>query len=191
MLLDLTGLGARLARIDGGNKRNAIPREASALVFLPAAKVADAKACVAAWHDTARNEIVAVEPDLAIAAGDVKGRKGKVLPRGAQAKLLRALASVPHGVAKMSADIPGLVETSTNLASIATKGKTITVATSQRSSVASEIAEIAQTVRYILEAGGAEVTQGDGYPGWKPNMASPLLKTAIDTYKGLYGKDRR
>ena len=188
VLLDLGTLGARLARIDGGNKRNAIPREATALVFLLPAKLAAAKACVAAWHDTARNELGAVEPDLAVSAADVKGRKGKLLPRGLQHKLTRALASLPHGVVKMSADIPGLVETSTNLASIATKGKAITVATSQRSSLASEIAEIAQTVRFVLEAAGAEVKQGDGYPGWKPNMASPLLKTAIDTYKSLYGK---
>jgi dipeptidase D len=189
VLIDLGEMGARLARIDGGNKRNAIPREATALVFLPAAKVEGAKACVAAWHETARNEIGSVEPDLAVSAADVKGRKGKLVPGGVQKKLLRALASLPHGVVKMSADIPGLVETSTNLASIATKGKAITVGTSQRSSVASEILEIAQTVRYILEAGGAETTQGDGYPGWKPNMASPILKTAIATYKGLYGKE--
>ena len=188
VLLDLAAMGGRLARIDGGNKRNAIPREASALVFLPTAKLAGAKGCVASWDDTARNELGSVEPELKIACTDVKGRKGKVLPRGAQQKLLRAIASLPHGVVKMSADIPGLVETSTNLASIATKGKTITLGTSQRSSVASEILEIAQTVRFILEAGGADVTQGDGYPGWKPNMASPLLKTAIDTYTSLYGK---
>jgi dipeptidase D len=189
VLLDLAPLGARLARIDGGNKRNAIPREASAIVYLPAARAADARACAAAWHETARNELGSVEPDLAVTARDVKGRKGRLLPRSVQLKLTRAIASLPHGVVKMSADIPGLVETSTNLASIATKGKTVTIGTSQRSSVASEILEIAQTVRFVLETGGAEVTQGDGYPGWKPNMASPLLKTAVDTYKALYGKE--
>jgi dipeptidase D len=188
VILDLATLGARLARIDGGNKRNAIPREATALVFLPPANLAEARTRVAAWHDTARNELGSVEPELAVSASDVR-RKGKLFPRGLQQKLTRALASLPHGVVKMSADIPGLVETSTNLASIATKGKTVTVATSQRSSVASEILEIAQTVRFIMESGGAEVTQGDGYPGWKPNMASPLLKTAKQTYKALYGKE--
>jgi dipeptidase D len=189
VLLALEGVGARLVRIDGGNKRNAIPREASAIVYLPAARAADARACAAAWHETARNELGSVEPDLAVTARDVKGRKGRLLPRSVQLKLTRAIASLPHGVVKMSADIPGLVETSTNLASIATKGKTVTIGTSQRSSVASEILEIAQTVRFVLETGGAEVTQGDGYPGWKPNMASPLLKTAVDTYKALYGKE--
>jgi dipeptidase D len=189
VLLDLAPLGARLSRVDGGNKRNAIPREASALVFLPPAKVGDAKACVASWHEIARNELGSAEPDLAVSAKEVRSRKGKLLPRGVQQKLTRAMASLPHGVVKMSADIPGLVETSTNLASIASKGKTVTIGTSQRSSVASEILEIAQTVRFVLEAGGAEVKQGDGYPGWKPNMASPLLKTAIATYASLYGQE--
>ena len=85
-------------------------------------------------------------------------------------------------------DSPGLVETSTNLASIATKGRTVTVATSQRSSVQSEILEIAQTVRFIMEANGAEVVQGQGYPGWKPNVESPILKTAIATYEQQHGR---
>ena len=89
----------------------------------------------------------------------------------------------------MSADIPGLVETSTNVASVATRGKTVTIGTSQRSAVGSEILEIAQNVRFVLEAGGAEVTQGDGYPGWKPNVESPLLKTALATYRDLFGKE--
>ena len=82
----------------------------------------------------------------------------------------------------MSADISWLVETSTNVAVITTEGDTVSLATSQRSSVASEIEEIAQTVRTIFELGGATVTQGDGYPGWKPNMDSPILKRAIATY---------
>jgi dipeptidase D len=188
VLIALEEFGIRLSAINGGNKRNAIPREATAVVYLPAAKLEAAKAAVAGWHDVARNELGSVEPDLAVTAAPVKGRKGKVFPRAAQRKMLRALASLPHGVMKMSADIPGLVETSTNLASIVTKGKTVTVGTSQRSSVRSEILEIAQTVRYILEAGGAEVTQGDGYPGWKPNVDSPILKTAIATYEQQHGR---
>ena len=75
------------------------------------------------------------------------------------------------------------------VAVIATEGGTVSLATSQRSSVASEIEEIAQTVRNVLELGGAAVTQGDGYPGWKPNLDSPVLKKAIATYTSLYGKE--
>jgi len=189
VLLALAPLGARLARIDGGNKRNAIPRDAVALVFVPKKKLDEARAIVAGMNDTCRAELSAsVDPSLDITAAPFKGRC-KVLKKGVQKKLSLALAGLPHGVIKMSADIPGLVETSTNLGVITTGKKDISVSTSQRSSVASEIVEIAQTVRAIFELGGAAVTGSDGYPGWKPNLDSPILKTAIATYKELYGKE--
>ncbi len=187
-LVKLGAIGARLARIDGGNKRNAIPRDAAALVFMPKARVEDAKEIVAAINDTCRAELASVEPGLAVTATPVKGR-GKVVKKGVQQKLTMTLAGLPHGVAKMSADIPGLVETSTNLAVITTSKAGIAVATSQRSSVASEIVEIADAVRAVFELGGATVTGSDGYPGWKPNLDSPILKLAIATYKELYGKE--
>ncbi len=187
-LVKLGAIGARLARIDGGNKRNAIPRDAAALVFMPKARVDDAKEIVAAINDTCRAELASVEPGLAVTATPVKGRC-KVVKKGVQKKLTMTLAGLPHGVAKMSADIPGLVETSTNLAVITTSKAGIAVATSQRSSVASEIVEIADAVRAVFELGGATVTGSDGYPGWKPNLDSPILKLAIATYKELYGKE--
>ena len=138
VLLQLAPLGARLARIDGGNKRNAIPRDAVALVFVPKKKLDEARAIVAAMHATCRAELSAsVDPTPDITAAPAKGR-GKVLKKGLQKKLLLALAGLPHGVIKMSADIPGLVETSTNLGVITTGKKDIAVSTSQRSSVASE-----------------------------------------------------
>jgi dipeptidase D len=72
---------------------------------------------------------------------------------------------------------------------ITTEGDTVSLATSQRSSVGSEIEEIAETVRTVFELGGATVSQGDGYPGWKPNMGSRTLKRAVATYSTLYGKE--
>jgi dipeptidase D len=189
VLLRLAPLGARLARIDGGNKRNAIPRDAVALVFVPKKHLEEAKALVKAMHDVCRAELSAsVDPSLEITAASFKGRC-KVVKKGVQKKLTRALAGLPHGVVKMSADIPGLVETSTNLGVITTDKKGIAVSTSQRSSVASEIVEIADGVRAIFELAGATVTGSDGYPGWKPNLDSPILKTAVATYKQLYGKE--
>jgi len=131
-----------------------------------------------------------VDPGVAVVLNAVKeARRGKVFKRPLQKRLLAALASLPHGVIKMSADIPGLVETSTNVAVIETGKKRVTLATSQRSSVSSENDEICLTVKTILELAGASVTQGDGYPGWKPNLASPILKLAKRTYKELYGKE--
>jgi dipeptidase D len=102
--------------------------------------------------------------------------------------VLQTLVALPHGVIKMSSDIPGLIETSTNVAVIKSTAKSVDLVTSQRSSVASENAEICDTVKVILELGGAKVKQGDGYPGWKPNMDSAILKVAKSTYQALYGK---
>ncbi len=190
VLMRLTELGARLSRIDGGNKRNAIPREATALVFVPKAKSVEARAIVAELNGTARAELASVEPDLAVTATIPVGiKKGKVVKRGLQKRLLLTIAALPHGVIKMSADIPGLVETSTNVAMITTGKKDIVLATSQRSSVASEIVEINDAVRAVFELGGATAKGSDGYPGWKPDLSSSVLKLAKSTYRSLYGKE--
>lgn len=188
VLLGLASLGARVARIDGGNKRNAIPREAEAVVTLPKARVAAAADLVGKMNHAIRAELATVEPGLAIACAPQKGVR-KVLKKSLQKKVLLTLAGLPHGVLKMSADIEGLVETSTNLAIVETGKKEIKVQTSQRSSVASEIEEAGQMVRAVFELGGAVATGSDGYPGWKPNIESPILRLAQATYKALYNKD--
>ena len=185
----LAALGGRLSRFDGGNKRNAIPREADALVFVPKAKVDEAVAAVEEMNAAVKAELATVEPGLTVTCERLKGARGKVFKKALQKKLLMTISALPHGVIKMSADIPGLVETSTNVAIVSTTKKTILIQTSQRSSVASEIVEIADTVRAVFELGGAEVAGSDGYPGWKPNLDSPILKVATATYKALYGKE--
>jgi dipeptidase D len=188
VLLALQAMGARVAKVEGGNKRNAIPREAEATVWVPRAKAAQAAECVAKMHATITAEVGAVEPNLAIACAPARGVR-KVLKRALQKKVLLTLAGLPHGVLRMSTDIPGLVETSSNLAIMQTGRKSLSIQTSQRSSVASELEEASQMVRSVFELGGATVTGSHGYPGWKPNLASPILKLAKSTYKRLYGKD--
>jgi len=189
VLLAVADSGARLASIEGGNKSNAIPREAEALVFVPARAVDTVKAATASACTQLRAEVSTVEPELSVTVEEVKGmRRGKVLRRGLQKKLLTCLSALPHGVTKMSADIPGLVETSTNVAIITTGTKKIECTTSQRSSVESELDEICHTVRSAFQLAGADVHTSEGYPGWKPNLASPILKVATSTYAGLYGK---
>ncbi len=188
VILRLAPLGARLASVDGGNKHNAIPREAEALLFLPKKKWNDAAAVVAACNATIRAELGSVEADLAITLAPTK-KKARVLARPLQKKICSTIAALPHGVTKMSADIPGLVETSTNVAVVKTEKKSVTVATSQRSSVASEIDEICESVTAVFTLGGADVEGPDGYPGWKPDMNSAILKLARSTYRQLFGKD--
>jgi dipeptidase D len=187
-LLVLDPLGARLASIEGGNKRNAIPREAEAIVYLPPAAWAKAEQAVTAFNATAKAELATADPGLQVLIAPHKGKKGKVVKKAVQAKLLATISALPHGVIKMSADIPGLVETSTNVAVIGTTPKAIALATSQRSSVDSEIKEICHTVGSVFALGGAKVKQGDGYPGWKPNLKSPILALAKTTFQQLYGK---
>ena len=190
VLLALAPLGARLAGIEGGNKRNAIPREVEARLYVPGKAWEQAAELVARYNHIIKAEFATVEPGLEIQIAPLKGaRKGKVLSPAIQKKLCKTLSALPHGVIRMSPDIPGLVQTSTNLAIITTGRKSISVATSQRSSAASEIEEICQTVADVFEMGGAEVHSSDGYPGWKPNLDSEILMIAKQTYKSLYGKE--
>jgi dipeptidase D len=189
VLQPLSLLGVRVASLVGGNKHNAIPREATAVVYIPKKAWEDATKTVAACAEIIKAELGKVDPDLTIALAQKKGGKGgKVLKKALQKRLLQTLAALPHGVIKMSSDIPGLVETSTNVATIVTTKKAVEVVTSQRSSVASENADICQTVRMIFELGGGEAKNNDGYPGWKPNLDSPILAVAKQTYNQLYHK---
>lgn len=190
ILLRLNELGARLSSIEGGNKRNAIPRECAALLLIPRKKFAEADAVVKYSNVSLKGEVASVDPDLAVRLSESPASgKAKVVPKDAQRSLTLAIAALPHGVLKMSADIPGLVETSTNVAVISTSVKGIALATSQRSSVASELDEAVLSVKSIFELAGADVEQSDGYPGWKPNLTSPILKLSKETYKSLFGKE--
>lgn len=190
LLLRLGPLGARLSSIEGGNKRNAIPRECDAAVFVPKAKLTEIQRVVQGFLSTAAVEVGSVEPDLNITLiENEKLTKGKVISKTDQKLLCSAIAALPHGVLKMSSDIPGLVETSTNVAVIGTTKKGMVLATSQRSSVMSELEEAVETVTSILALAGAKVNSTDGYPGWKPNLESPILQLAKETYKSLYGKE--
>ncbi len=105
-------------------------------------------------------------------------------------KLLNALYACPHGVFAMSYRMPGMVETSTNLASVKMKGEnTVIVTTSQRSDVASEKMNIAQMVASVFKLANANVVHGEGYPGWTPDPDSAILKIAVDSYRKLFGKE--
>ena len=189
-LTRLAGVGIRIASISGGNKHNAIPREAEAVILVPRAASGQAISVVEDVASTVRAELATVEPDLKLELTRLpKARKSRVLRRALQKKLLQTLIAMPHGVIKMSADIPGLVETSTNLAVIRTEKKQIRVVTSQRSSVASELNDIAEMVQTVFQMGGAGISSGHGYPGWKPNMDSAILKLSSETYKRLFGKE--
>jgi len=190
VLIALEKVDARLSMIEGGNKSNAIPREAEALVYIPKKNIRKARTILEQWNSILKAELATVEPDLAISMEEVQvKKKGKVIKKTQWKMLAQTIAALPHGVIKMSMDIPGLVETSTNVAIIRTEKSKIVLTTSQRSSVVSEIDEILQCVSAVFDLGGAKVVRAEGYPGWKPNLDSHILKIAKSTYQSLYGKD--
>ena len=178
----------RLASINGGNKHNAIPREAFAVVAVPKKDEKKLKKFVAAYNDTVKAEFMAVEPDLVVSI-EKHEMSSKFINEKTQVNLVNALYAVPHGVIKMSNDIPGLVETSNNLAVVETKDKNIDIVTSQRSSVASENVDITNMVSSVFLLAGAEISYGDGYPGWKPDISSDILKVFKSTFTRMYGKE--
>jgi dipeptidase D len=189
-VLRLSDLGARLASIDGGNMRNAIPRECRALLYVPKQQLDAAKTLVDAFNSIIQAELSPIEPDLVLSMTEQTGEQtGKVLELSLQQQICRVLAALPTGVQQMSADIPGLVETSTNLAVISTHENEIVLVTSQRSSVASRLTEVVETVESIFKLGGASIEVSEGYPGWKPNLHSAVLGIAKKCYRSLYGKE--
>ncbi len=179
--------GLRLAQFDGGNLRNAIPREAFATFGVPVEYVKP----MLAWFETYQAEITAefqmTEPSLEVMLAEELVPES-IVDKLTQHRLLDAICGLPNGVLAMSSAMPGLVETSTNLASVKfPEPGRIVVTTSQRSSVESARHEAAASVRSVLELAGAHVTHSDGYPGWNPNPDSHLLKITERTYECLFG----
>jgi dipeptidase D len=190
-LAALVGNGVRLCRLTGGNKRNAIPREAEALVAIPAAEAGTARKIVSELGRTFKGEYAEADPGVALLLTPFEGKKTgiRVLEKDVQRRLVNLLGVLPHGVIAMSRDIPGLVETSTNLARVTMEKDSVLIETSQRSSVESAKNKIVRTVEERFSLAGATVKHSDGYPGWKPDLQSPILKTARETYRRLFGKE--
>ena len=180
-----------LCEINGGNLRNAIPREAYAICAVPENAKHDVRTDLNVFTAEIENELAVTEPDLKLIL-ESEAPRAKAIDQETTARLLKALYAVPHGIYAMSQDIPGLVETSTNLASIKMKpGNVIRIETSQRSSILSARDDMANTVRSAFLLAGAKVTSGDGYPGWKPNPHSAILEVAAASYKRLFGVDAK
>ena len=180
-----------LCEIDGGNLRNAIPREAYAICAVPEDAKHDVRTELNIFTSEMEDELSVVEPDLKLVLESETPRK-TAIDQDTTTRLLKALYAAPHGVYAMSQDIPGLVETSTNLASVKMKpNHIIRIETSQRSSILSARNDMANTVRAVFQLAGANVTFGEGYPGWKPNPHSAILEVAVESYKRLFGVDAK
>ena len=180
-----------LCEIDGGNLRNAIAREAHAVIALPEADKHAVRADLNIFAAEVQAEYNVTDPDLQLLM-ESEAPRAKAIDKDTTKRLLQAIYAVPHGVYAMSQDIPGLVETSTNMASVKMKpGNIIRIETSQRSSTASSKRDMNTMVRTVFEMAGAEVSSGEGYPGWKPNPHSEILEIATASYKRLFGVDAK
>lgn len=178
--------GARLSRFDGGNLRNAIPREACAVFAVPARHKTAFEAFFAAFAADLKAEAKFREPKFKIALADAPA--ADVIDEKTQRNLLSALVGLPNGVIEMSVAMPGLVETSSNLASVKFEDDDrIVVTTSQRSDNESAKTYAKQMIESVFTLAGAEVVHSDGYPGWAPDPQSKLLEITTKSYEKLFG----
>jgi dipeptidase D len=180
--------GMRLASIDGGNLRNAIAREAEAVVTVPEENVRAFKTMVTRMGKAMQFEFRSTEPDLCIDLREVEMPK-KVIDQASQERLVNVVYACAHGVLAMSREIENFVETSTNLASIKMRDGAFHIATSQRSSVESAKMAAAAKIESTFRLAGARVKHSDGYPGWTPNPDSRVLKVAVDVYRKMYNRE--
>lgn len=180
--------GLRLASVDGGTLRNAIPREAFAVFVVPADKAGEIPKCVADMYEIIRKEYATVEPDFKMSVEET-AMPANLIDEDTQKRCINAIVACPNDVIRMSNDMPGLVETSTNLAIVKSgKGK-IDVRCLLRSSVDSAKEYLEQTFACLFELAGAESKFDGQYPGWKPNPHSPILEVMIKGYKDQFGKE--
>ncbi len=175
----------QLLTLGGGNKPNAICREAEAFIAVPADDIAEWEADAKAFDALIKAEFRASDPEIGILCTP-EACPIRPVEEGDAANIIMTLLSVPHGVEKMSMDIPGLVETSTNLAAAHIEGDVLKVITSQRSSVVSELHALAERVEAAFFLGSFDVEHHGEYPGWKPNLDSNILKVSVESYRKLF-----
>lgn len=193
MFLDrLTKFNFQLMFISGGSKRNAIPREAEAIILMNPDYESKAREIINEYSLESVIEFKKVENNIKVTfeKTDITSAKSKSAYNSSlMKKIINVILAMPHGMINMNPDIPNLVETSTNLATIVEDGDELRIGTSQRSSIESSKRNIARAVRSVFELGGASVKVGDGYPGWQPNMDSKILKLSKNVFKNLFSKE--
>lgn len=180
-------LGTRFASIDGGSLRNAIPREANAVVVVSSANANDFEKLVKSYLNIYKSEFSLTEPDLSFVA-EKTDMPSTIIDEKTQFNVIRAAFGCPNGVVRMSDAVPGLVETSTNLARVYSDKNNIFAQCLLRSSVDSAKDALADKMASVFELSGAQVEFTGAYPGWKPNPTSPILTVMKDVYKKKFGR---
>ncbi len=187
LLVKAFDLGVRISSVNGGSLRNAIAREAFAVVVVPTVNKEQFEAIVTEFEATVAKEFSAVEPDLSVKANIAELPLSVMLDEFSK-RVINVVLAIPHGVARMSDSMPGLVETSTNLAIFKAEEGKLLIANLMRSSVESAKEALADRMIAIANLSNLNLELAGGYPGWKPNLDSPILKTMMTTYENKYGK---
>lgn len=183
----IRNFGVRIADFNGGNLRNAIAREAFATIIVPSVQKEQLVAELNIFSADVEFEYERTEPNLVVDHSSTN-LPGRVMTQVSQENFLNMLLACPHGVLEMSSRMEGMVETSTNLASVKfVADDKVVITTSQRSEIESRKYFASEMVRSVFELAGAQVSHSDGYPGWTPNPDSKVLKTAVDSYEFLFG----
>nr|WP_321407917.1 aminoacyl-histidine dipeptidase [uncultured Carboxylicivirga sp.] len=183
----VANLDARLASIDGGSLRNAIPREAFAVITLPSENADELIESIEEFEEIFVEEYKGAETTISFTA-EVTSLPNGVIQELVQDDLINAIQACPNGVIRFSNDMEGLVETSTNLAIVKSTSGSIEVKCLLRSSVDTAKEDLESTIESTFRLAGGEVTFGGQYPGWKPNMDSPILRTMQEVYNNMWGK---
>jgi dipeptidase D len=180
----------RLAGFQGGNKHNAIPREAAAVVLVRGGDGDALRAALERELAAIRLEYAVADPGIELAVEE-GALPGQVWGEACSTRALHLLDALPHGVLAMSQDIPGLVETSTSLATAGVEDGALTLVCSTRSSINPALAAVRRRIRAIGELAGAAVQEKEAYPGWKPDVASPLLAVVKEAHRDVMGREPR
>ena len=178
----------RLCSISGGNLHNAIPRDAVAVIAVPFADRERIRVDFNVFASEVQDEYHVTEKEAKFFMESTDAMAECIEPAVAR-NIIRSVFAVFNGVYAMSLDVPGLVETSSNLARIRTEAGKVTMVASQRSSVESAKYAVQETLAACFRLAGAKVERNDGYPGWAPNPKSELLDISVRTYKELFGRD--
>lgn len=178
---------ARLASVEGGNMRNAIPREAKAVITIPADNKKEIEKLAEEYAETFNDEYKAIENGIFVEVRQVE-LPDALIPEEIQDDFVNAVTACPNGVFRMIPEIPDTVETSTNLSIVVANSTDISVRCLLRSSVDSKKEELASMIESVFALAGAKVEFSGGYSGWNPNMDSPILKTMADVYQKEFGK---
>lgn len=179
--------GLRLADIDGGSLRNAIPRESFATVVVPDDKKADFEQFVTEFEAIVQDEFKDADPGVQIVAETADLPKN-IIDEKTQANLYTAVTECPNGVIKMSESVKGITETSTNLAIVKSGDGSIIINSLQRSLIDDDKDNLGAEIRKVFEAAGAKAHSSGSYPGWKPNPDSSILKEMKEVYNNRFGK---